>query len=219
MRTAIEERGVAVIVLPGDVALSDGPAEHPSWTECAPPSILPAQADLDRLADLLNASEAVTIMCGSGAQGAHDEVVALADMLGAPVVHALRGKQFIEWDNPYDVGMTGLIGFSSGYHAMMSCDTLLLLGCDFPYRPFYPRRREDRPDRLERLAARPSRAACAGAGRHGQGDRRRDAAAARSARRTAPSSTTRASTMRRRARDSTISRRRRVRAGRSTRNI
>ncbi|MFM0208538.1 ubiquinone-dependent pyruvate dehydrogenase [Paraburkholderia sediminicola] len=138
MRTAIEERGVAVIVLPGDVALSDGPDEVPSWTESAPPTILPAQADLDRLAAMLNASDAVTIMCGSGTQGAHDEVVALADMLGAPVVHTLRGKQFIEYDNRYDVGMTGLIGFSSGYHAMMSCDTLLLLGCDFPYRPFYP---------------------------------------------------------------------------------
>jgi len=77
-------------------------------------------------------------MCGSGVAGAHDEVVALADTLGAPIVHALRGKPFIEYDNPYDVGMTGLIGFSSGYHAMMSCETLLLLGCDFPYRPFYP---------------------------------------------------------------------------------
>ncbi|WP_454828567.1 ubiquinone-dependent pyruvate dehydrogenase [Paraburkholderia xenovorans] len=138
MRTAVEERGVAVIVLPGDVALSEGPSEAPSWTESAPPRIVPAEADLDRLAALLNASDAVTIMCGSGTQGAHDEVVALADTLGAPVVHALRGKQFIEYDNPYDVGMTGLIGFSSGYHAMMSCDTLLLLGCDFPYRPFYP---------------------------------------------------------------------------------
>jgi len=138
MRTAIEERGVAVIVLPGDVALSEGPTETPAWVDSAPARILPAEADLDRLAQMLNDSDAVTIMCGSGVQGAHDEVVALADTLGAPVVHALRGKQFIEYDNPYDVGMTGLIGFSSGYHAMMSCDTLLLLGCDFPYRPFYP---------------------------------------------------------------------------------
>jgi pyruvate dehydrogenase (quinone) len=87
---------------------------------------------------MLNGCAAVTLMCGSGVAGAHDEVVALADALGAPVVHALRGKQFIEYDNPFDVGMTGLIGFSSGYHAMMSCETLLLLGCDFPYRPFYP---------------------------------------------------------------------------------
>jgi pyruvate dehydrogenase (quinone) len=138
MRTAIEERGVAVIVLPGDIALSDGPAEAPQWSHSAPSTIVPADADLERLATLLNGSEAVTIMCGSGVAGAHDEVVALADTLGAPIVHALRGKPFIEYDNPYDVGMTGLIGFSSGYHAMMSCDTLLLLGCDFPYRPFYP---------------------------------------------------------------------------------
>jgi pyruvate dehydrogenase (quinone) len=138
MRTAVEQRGVAVIVLPGDVALSDGPEETASWTESAPPSIVPADDDLDRLADLLNTSAAVTLLCGSGTQGAHDEVVALADTLGAPVVHALRGKQFVEWDNPYDVGMTGLIGFSSGYHAMQSCDTLLMLGTDFPYRPFYP---------------------------------------------------------------------------------
>ncbi|MGA7813503.1 ubiquinone-dependent pyruvate dehydrogenase [Caballeronia sp.] len=138
MRTAIEERGVAVIVLPGDVALSEGPEEIASWTESAPSSIVPADADLDRLADLLNTSKGVTLLCGSGTEGAHDEVVALADMLGAPVVHALRGKQFVEWDNPFDVGMTGLIGFSSGYHAMQSCDTLLMLGTDFPYRPFYP---------------------------------------------------------------------------------
>jgi len=138
MRAALDQRGVAVIVLPGDVALSDGPGVEPRWTASAPGAIVPADADLGRLADLLNGCEAVTIMCGSGVAGSHDEVIALADTLGAPIVHALRGKQFIEYDNPFDVGMTGLIGFSSGYHAMMSCDTLLLLGCDFPYRPFYP---------------------------------------------------------------------------------
>ncbi|BCQ27713.1 ubiquinone-dependent pyruvate dehydrogenase (plasmid) [Caballeronia sp. NK8] len=138
MRAAIDQRGVAVIVLPGDIALSEGPSEAPRWTASAPGAIVPSDANLERLAALLNGCEAVTIMCGSGVAGSHDEVVALADTLGAPVVHALRGKQFIEYDNPFDVGMTGLIGFSSGYHAMMSCDTLLLLGCDFPYRPFYP---------------------------------------------------------------------------------
>ena len=138
MRAALDQRGVAVIVLPGDVALSDGPGVEPRWTASAPGAIVPADVDLGRLADLLNGCEAVTIMCGSGVAGSHDEVIALADTLGAPIVHALRGKQFIEYDNPFDVGMTGLIGFSSGYHAMMSCDTLLLLGCDFPYRPFYP---------------------------------------------------------------------------------
>ncbi|OZI19242.1 pyruvate oxidase [Bordetella genomosp. 9] len=138
MRTALQERGVAVIVLPGDVALSDGPDVAPAWTPVAPPAITPPNTEIDKLARLLDDADAVTIMCGSGVAGSHDEVVALADTLGAPIVHALRGKPYIEYDNPYDVGMTGLIGFSSGYHAMMSCDTLLLLGCDFPYRPFYP---------------------------------------------------------------------------------
>ncbi|RKP53399.1 ubiquinone-dependent pyruvate dehydrogenase [Pararobbsia silviterrae] len=139
IRTAIEERGVSVIVLPGDVALADGPAEKPAWSPSEPATILPSGADIERLAQMLNDAEAVTIMCGSGVAGAHAQVVALADALGAPIVHALRGKPFIEYDNPFDVGMTGLIGFSSGYHAMESCDTLLLLGCDFPYRPFYPK--------------------------------------------------------------------------------
>jgi pyruvate dehydrogenase (quinone) len=138
LRTAINEKGVAVIVLPGDVALLEATGEEPAWAQAARPATLPAEADIDRLADLLNRSEAVTLLCGSGCQGAHDEVVALADTLGAPTVHALRGKQYVEWDNPYDVGMTGLIGFSSGYHAMMSCETLVMLGTDFPYRNFYP---------------------------------------------------------------------------------
>jgi pyruvate dehydrogenase (quinone) len=79
------------------------------------------------------------MLCGSGCQGAHDQVVALADRLKAPIVHAFRGKEHIEWDNPFDVGMTGLIGFSSGYYAMLDCDVLLMLGTDFPYRQFYPR--------------------------------------------------------------------------------
>jgi pyruvate dehydrogenase (quinone) len=140
MRAAIGERGVAVIVLPGDIALADGPAETPAWVEAEPPTVIPVARDLDRLADLLNASGAVTLLCGSGCADAHDEVVQLADTLGAPVVHALRGKQFVEHDNPFDVGMTGLIGFSSGYHALMSCDTLVMLGTDFPYRNFYPSR-------------------------------------------------------------------------------
>ena len=139
IRTAIQERGVAVIVLPGDVALMEGPAEEATWAHTEPPTITPSGANIEQLADMLNKSDAVTIMCGSGVAGAHAEVVALADAVGAPIVHALRGKPFIEYDNPFDVGMTGLIGFSSGYHAMESCDTLLLLGCDFPYRPFYPK--------------------------------------------------------------------------------
>jgi pyruvate dehydrogenase (quinone) len=87
---------------------------------------------------VLNAAERVTILAGAGCQGAHDELIALAGALKAPIVHALRGKEFVEYDNPYDVGMTGLLGFESGYRAMEHCDALLMLGTDFPYRPFYP---------------------------------------------------------------------------------
>jgi pyruvate dehydrogenase (quinone) len=87
----------------------------------------------------LNGDDTVTILCGSGCEGAHEELLALGKKLKAPMVHALRGKEHVEWDNPYDVGMTGLIGFSSGYYAMLDCDILLMLGTDFPYRQFYPR--------------------------------------------------------------------------------
>jgi pyruvate dehydrogenase (quinone) len=100
--------------------------------------LLPAADELSRLAALLNAGGSVTLLCGAGCAEAHDEVVALAGRLKAPIVHAFRGKEYLEYDNPFDVGMTGLVGFASGYAAMESCDTLLLLGTDFPYRPFYP---------------------------------------------------------------------------------
>lgn len=138
MRAAISQQGVAVIVLPGDVALSDAPDVPATWVNVAPPSVTPDETGVQQLADLLNESKAVTLLCGAGCAGAHEELVALADRLGAPVVHALRGKQYVEYDNPFDVGMTGLIGFSSGYHAMMSCETLVILGSSFPYRNFYP---------------------------------------------------------------------------------
>ncbi|WOE77304.1 ubiquinone-dependent pyruvate dehydrogenase [Pseudomonas protegens] len=138
MRSAILNRGVAVVVIPGDVALQQVPAVSKPWPALHGPRTLPAPQDLDKLVELLSQSKAVTLLCGSGCAGAHDQVVALADALGAPVVHALRGKEHVEWDNPFDVGMTGLIGFSSGYHAMLNCDTLVMLGTDFPYRQFYP---------------------------------------------------------------------------------
>jgi pyruvate dehydrogenase (quinone) len=139
LRTAIARRCVAVVVIPGDVALAQAPeAARAAFDVPRPPRTLPDQEDLDRLANLLNGAKAVALLCGRGCAGAHDEVVGLADLLGAPVVHALRGKEHVEWDNPFDVGMTGLIGFSSGYNAMMNCDTLLVLGSSFPYRNFYP---------------------------------------------------------------------------------
>jgi pyruvate dehydrogenase (quinone) len=139
IRTAIGQRGVAVLVIPGDVALQPAPETRAvAFAPPATPRLVPQQEDLARIAALLDQSRAVTLLCGSGTAGAHDEVVALAEALQAPIVHAYRGKEWIEYDNPYDVGMTGLIGFSSGYHAMMECDTLLMLGTDFPYRNFYP---------------------------------------------------------------------------------
>jgi pyruvate dehydrogenase (quinone) len=99
----------------------------------------PGDPELDAAAEVLNEAGRVTILAGAGCAGAHDELVALAAALQAPVVHTLRGKEFVEYDNSYDVGMTGLLGFSSGYRAMEQCDALLLLGTDFPYRQFYPK--------------------------------------------------------------------------------
>ncbi|MFT0476679.1 ubiquinone-dependent pyruvate dehydrogenase [Pseudomonas antarctica] len=138
MRSAILNRGVAVVVIPGDVSLLEVEDKLKPWPALHAPRTLPAEQDLQHLTEILQSSEKVTLLCGSGCAGAHDQVVALADALGAPVVHALRGKEHVEWDNPFDVGMTGLIGFSSGYHAMLNCDTLIMLGTDFPYRQFYP---------------------------------------------------------------------------------
>ena len=91
-----------------------------------------ADADLAAAADVLNGARRVTILAGAGCAGAHDELIRLAAALKAPIVHAFRGKDQIEYDNPYDVGMTGLIGVSSGYRAMEHCDALLMLGTDFP---------------------------------------------------------------------------------------
>lgn len=139
MRKAILNRGVSVIVLPGDVALQAAPEDAAIvWQTPKLPLIQPLMSELNILAQTLNQAKNITLMCGSGCADAHDEVVKLAEMLQAPVVHALRGKEYIEWDNPYSVGMTGLIGFASGYHAMINADTLVLLGTQFPYRAFYP---------------------------------------------------------------------------------
>jgi len=143
IREAVGKRGVSVVTMPGDVALqavSDFRVPKIAGLLPAMPIITPTRRELDRVAELLNRETRITILCGSGCQGAHDELLALGERLQAPMVHALRGKEHVEWDNPYDVGMTGLIGFSSGYYAMLDCDVLLMLGTDFPYRQFYPQR-------------------------------------------------------------------------------
>jgi pyruvate dehydrogenase (quinone) len=138
MQTAIARRGVAVVAIPGDIALKEAVHGPRVRFSDALPSVSPSEEEINILADVLNQSKNVTILAGAGCAGAHTELIALAGRLKAPIVHALRGKEYVEYDNPFDVGMTGLLGFSSGYLAMMSCDTLVMIGTDFPYENFFP---------------------------------------------------------------------------------
>lgn len=141
MRAAVEKQGVAVVVVPGDVFFARAADRRPSAPIVATAShMVPTDGALAAAAEVLDAAENVTILAGAGVAGAHAEVLALAERLKAPIVHAFRGKEWIEYDNPFDVGMTGLLGFSSGYRAMEHCDALLMIGTDFPYRQFYPSR-------------------------------------------------------------------------------
>ncbi len=139
LRTAVEKRGVAVIVIPGEVFFREVPAGRRSAPIAYTPRVTrPDDALLRQAAEMLNQATKVTILGGAGTEGAHNQLIDIAGKLKAPIVHALRGKEFIDYDNPHDVGMTGLLGFSSGYRAIESCEVLLMLGTDFPYRQFYP---------------------------------------------------------------------------------
>jgi pyruvate dehydrogenase (quinone) len=139
MRTALARGGVGVIVVPGDVFFADVPSGTKVVPVRAAASVIrPDGSSLAAAAEVLNSADRVTILAGAGCAGAHQQLIDLAGALQAPVLHAFRGKEFVEYDNRFDVGMTGLIGFSSGYRAMEHCDALLMLGTDFPYRPFYP---------------------------------------------------------------------------------
>ncbi|MGJ4998873.1 ubiquinone-dependent pyruvate dehydrogenase [Bradyrhizobium sp. HKCCYLS3077] len=141
IRAAVGRRGVAVVVIPGDVALREASKRRVSPAAgLLPPAplVTPAEQELDALATLLNDAGKVTLFCGRGCAGAHAPLMALAEALKSPIVHALGGKDYVEYDNPYDVGMTGFIGFPSGYQAMHACDVLLMLGTDFPYKQFLP---------------------------------------------------------------------------------
>jgi pyruvate dehydrogenase (quinone) len=140
VQTAVSRRGVAVVTIPGDVALQDAAADSPRLHFPPPkPKVLPSDEEIETLSKLLKDAKKITIFGGAGCAGAHAELIAIAGILNAPIVHAMRGKEFIEYDNPFDVGMTGLLGFSSGYHAMMNCDLLLMIGTDFPYQQFFPK--------------------------------------------------------------------------------
>lgn len=158
IRAAIGERGVAVVVVPGDIALRpapDRPVSAVAGLLPPVPVVMPADTEIAALADLLNQAGRVTLFCGRGCAGAHDKLMQLAQTLKSPIAHTLAGKEYVEYDNPYDVGMTGFIGFASGYEAMHACDTLLLLGTDFPYKQFLPEgikiaQVDIRPDQLGR---------------------------------------------------------------------
>ncbi|OKH64050.1 pyruvate dehydrogenase [Mycobacterium sp. SWH-M3] len=139
MRAAIEERGVAVVVVPGEIFLAK--MDKSPWLRPVLPTrsvVRPTDESLAAAAAILNGANNITILGGAGVAGAHDELLQLAATVQAPIVHALRGKEYIEYDNPYDVGMTGLLGFASGYKAIEEADVLLMLGTDFPYQQFYP---------------------------------------------------------------------------------
>ena len=140
IQSALAQRGVSGVTVPGDVALRDAVDQDPRLHFPEPkPTVCPSEEEIKILAEVLNHSKRITILGGAGCAGAHAELIELAGKLNAPIVHAMRGKEFIEYDNPFDVGMTGLLGFSSGYHAMMNCETLLMIGTDFPYTQFFPR--------------------------------------------------------------------------------
>jgi pyruvate dehydrogenase (quinone) len=140
MQAALSRRGVSVVAIPGDVSLRDAVEQEPRLHFPPPkPTVCPSDEEIATLAKILNKSKKITIFGGAGCAGAHAELIELAGKLKAPIVHAMRGKEFIEYDNPFDVGMTGLLGFSSGYHAMMNCDLLLMIGTDFPYQQFFPK--------------------------------------------------------------------------------
>src|ERR1700741_2746483 len=140
IQSALARRGVSVVALPGDVALRDAVEKGPRLHFPEPkPTVRPSEEEFKILAAILNRSKKITILGGAGCAGAHAELIEVAGKLNAPIVHAMRGKEFIEYDNPFSVGMTGLLGFSSGYHAMMNCETLLMIGTDFPYQQFFPK--------------------------------------------------------------------------------
>jgi pyruvate dehydrogenase (quinone) len=137
-QAALAKRGVAVLILPVDISHARAPDEPDFVVHRAQPVLRPSDAELDRIARILNEGKSIAIYGGSGCQDAHDEIVALADKLKAPVAHTSRAKDFLEYDNPHNVGMTGMLGNAGGYHTIRTCDTLLLLGCDFAWRQFYP---------------------------------------------------------------------------------
>lgn len=136
-QAAINKRGVAVVILPSDISKMEI-AEQPIQIWQPQPVTRPNDQEIEKLAEAINQGKKITIYAGYGSKDAHDEVIALAEKLKAPVVHTSRAKDSIAWDNPYQVGMTGMFGTKAGYEAIKECDTLLLLGCGFAWSEYYP---------------------------------------------------------------------------------
>lgn len=158
IQTAVTRKGVSVIGLPGDLAKASAVAVDSSVRNYpAPPEVCPSEEDLAQLADLLNKHTRITLFCGIGCRGAHEEVIALSEKLNAPVVYTFKGKMEVQYENPYEVGMTGLLGMPSGYYSMHEAEVLLMLGTDFPYSAFLPddikiAQIDIKPERLGRRA-------------------------------------------------------------------
>ena len=139
MQTSLSRGGVSVLVLPGDVAAAKMSSTEMEHRVFAPrPAMQPSDFDLHRLAELLNNAKRVTLFGGAGCSGAHAEVLELAKRLQAPIAYSFRGKEFLEHDNPYATGMTGLLGTESGHYSLEKADLVFLLGTDFPYTAWYP---------------------------------------------------------------------------------
>ena len=154
IRHAVELSGVSVISLPGDVSDLKATSPSPKYVPSRRPVLSPNEEDVRQLADVLNRAKKVAIFAGAGVEGAHDEVIELADVLKAPIGHTLRGKDFIQYDNPFDVGMTGLLGYGAAAEGMNDADVLIMLGTDFPYDQFLPNtftvQVENHPEKLGR---------------------------------------------------------------------
>ena len=139
IQTAIAKGGVSVLVLPGDVAhlKATVPTGTSNFAGGLSP-VVPTDESVRALADAINAARTVTLFAGAGVRGAHAEVMKLAETVNAPIGHTLRGKEWIQFDNPYDVGMSGLLGYGACYEAMHEAELMIMLGTDFPYDTFLP---------------------------------------------------------------------------------
>lgn len=137
-QAAINKRGVAVVIVPANISEASAEAGLPFVPRHAEPDILPNQAELQQMVELISQHQKIGIYAGAGCEGAHDQLVAFAEKLKAPIAHTSRAKDFVEYDNPYNMGMTGIFGNKAGYHTLMDCDLLILLGADFAWAQYYP---------------------------------------------------------------------------------